>query len=38
MTRWRMRVAKEMSQYTLDLVGLQVRWDRGGTKLAGELG
>jgi hypothetical protein len=30
-------VAEEISNYKLDLVGLQdVRWDRGGTKPAGE--
>jgi hypothetical protein len=32
-----MRVAKEISKYKLDLVGVQeVRWGRGGTKPAGE--
>jgi hypothetical protein len=32
-----MTVAKEMSKYKLDLVGVQkVRWDRGGTQPAGE--
>jgi hypothetical protein len=30
-----MAAAKEISKYTLDLVGIQVRWDRGGTKPAG---
>jgi exonuclease III len=31
-----MTVAKEMSEYKLDLVGVQeVRWDRGGTEPAG---
>jgi hypothetical protein len=30
-------VAKEISKYKLDLVGVQeVKWDRGGTKPAGE--
>jgi exonuclease III len=30
-------VAEEISKYKLDLVGVQeVRWDRGGTKPAGE--
>jgi hypothetical protein len=31
-----MAAVKELSKYTLDLVGVQVRWDRGGTKPAGE--
>jgi hypothetical protein len=31
-----MTVAKEISKYKLDLVGMQVRWDRGGTESAGE--
>jgi hypothetical protein len=32
-----MTVAKEISKYKLDLVGIQeVRWDRGGTEPAGE--
>jgi hypothetical protein len=32
-----MTVAKEISKYKLDLVGvLEVRWDRGGTKPAEE--
>jgi hypothetical protein len=32
-----MTVAKEISKYKLDLVGVQeVRWDGGGTELAGE--
>jgi hypothetical protein len=32
-----MTVAKEISKYKLDLVGVQeVRWDRGGTKPAGK--
>jgi hypothetical protein len=32
-----MTVAREMSKYTLDLVGVQeVRWDRGGTEPAGD--
>jgi hypothetical protein len=31
-----MTVSKEISKYKLDLVGVQVRWDRGGTKPAGE--
>jgi hypothetical protein len=31
------RVAKEISKYKLDSVGVQeVRWDRDGTELAGE--
>jgi hypothetical protein len=29
-------VAKEISKYKLDLVGVQVRWDRGSTEPAGE--
>jgi hypothetical protein len=29
-------VAEEISKYKLDLVGVQVRWDGGGTKPAGE--
>jgi hypothetical protein len=29
-------VAEEILKYTLDLVGVQVRWDRGGTKPAGQ--
>jgi hypothetical protein len=30
-------VAREVSKYKLDLVGVQeVRWDRGGTEAAGE--
>jgi hypothetical protein len=31
-----MAVAKEISKYKLDLVGVEVKWDRGGTKQAGE--
>jgi hypothetical protein len=31
-----MTVAKEISKYKLDLVGVLVRCDRGGTKPAGE--
>jgi hypothetical protein len=31
-----MTAAKEISNYKLDLVGVQVRWDRGGTEPAGE--
>jgi hypothetical protein len=32
-----MKVAKEISKYKLDLVGVhKVRWDRGGTKAAGK--
>jgi hypothetical protein len=32
-----MTVAKEISKYKLDLVGLQeVRWDRGGTEPSGK--
>jgi hypothetical protein len=32
-----MRITKEISKCQLDLVGVQkVRWDKGGTKLAGE--
>jgi hypothetical protein len=30
-----MTVVKELSKYKLDSVGMQVRWDRGGTELAG---
>jgi hypothetical protein len=29
-----MTIAKEISRYKLDLVGVQVRWDRGGTEPA----
>jgi hypothetical protein len=29
-------VAKELSKYKLDVVGLQVRWEGGGTELAAE--
>jgi hypothetical protein len=29
-------VSKELSQYKLDLVGVQVRWEGGGIKPAGE--
>jgi hypothetical protein len=29
-------VAEEISKYNLDLVGVQVRWDGGGTEAAGE--
>jgi hypothetical protein len=29
-------VAEEISKYKLDLVGVQVRWDGGGTEPAGE--
>jgi hypothetical protein len=32
-----MTVAKEISEYKLDLVGVQeVKWDKGGTEPAGE--
>jgi hypothetical protein len=31
-----MTVAKKISKYKLDLVGIQVRWDSGGTEPAGE--
>jgi hypothetical protein len=32
-----MRVAKEISKYKLDIVGVEeVRWDRNGTESAGE--
>jgi hypothetical protein len=31
-----MTVAEEISKYKLDLVGVQVRWDRGGTEPSGE--
>jgi hypothetical protein len=31
-----MTVAKELSKYKLYLVGVEVRWDRGGTEPAGE--
>jgi hypothetical protein len=31
-----MTVVKEISNYNLDLVGLQVRWDSGGTKPTGK--
>jgi hypothetical protein len=31
-----MTVVSEISTYKLDLVGVQVRWDRGGTKRAAE--
>jgi hypothetical protein len=32
-----MRVAKQISKYELDLMGIQeIRWDRDGTKPAGE--
>jgi hypothetical protein len=31
-----MTVVKELSKHKLDLVQLQVRWDRGGTEPAGE--
>jgi hypothetical protein len=29
-------VVEEISKYKLDLVGVQVRWDRGGTEPAGK--
>jgi hypothetical protein len=29
-------VVEEILKYKLDLVGVQVRWDRGGTEPAGE--
>jgi hypothetical protein len=29
-------VAEEVSKYKLDLVGVQVRWDGGGTEPAGQ--
>jgi hypothetical protein len=29
-------VAEEISKYNLDLVGVQVRWDGGGTEPAGK--
>jgi hypothetical protein len=32
-----MTVAKEISKYKFDLAGVEVRWDVGGTKPAGEL-
>jgi hypothetical protein len=31
-----MTVAKEISKYKLDLVGIQVRWDTDGTEPPGE--
>jgi hypothetical protein len=31
-----MTVVKEISKYRLDIVGVQVGWDRGGTEPAGE--
>jgi hypothetical protein len=31
-----MTVAKGVSKYKLDLMGVQDRWDRGGTETAGE--
>jgi hypothetical protein len=31
-----MTAVKEISKYKLDLVGVHVRWDRGGTKPVGE--
>jgi hypothetical protein len=31
-----MTIAKAISKYKLDLVGVQVRWDRGGTETVGE--
>jgi hypothetical protein len=31
-----MTVASEISKYKLDIVGVQVRWDKGGTEPAGE--
>jgi hypothetical protein len=31
-----MRVSEEISKYKLDLVGVQIRWDRFGTKPEGE--
>jgi hypothetical protein len=30
-----MTVARELARYKLDLVGVQVRWDKGGTVRAG---
>ena len=29
-------VARELARYKLDLVGVQVRWDKGGTVRAGD--
>jgi hypothetical protein len=29
-------IAEEISKYNLDLVGVQVRWDGGGTEPVGE--
>jgi hypothetical protein len=31
-----MTVSRELSKYKTDLVGVQVRWEGGGTKLTGE--
>jgi hypothetical protein len=31
-----MTVSRELARYTLHLVGVQVRWEGGGTKPAGE--
>jgi len=31
-----MAEAKELARYKLDLVGVQVRWDKGGTVRAGD--
>jgi hypothetical protein len=31
-----MTVARELARYKLDLVGVQVRWDQGGTVRAGD--
>jgi hypothetical protein len=31
-----MTVLKGLSKYKLDLVGVQVRWDKGGTERGGE--
>jgi hypothetical protein len=31
-----MTVVKELSKYKLDLVEVEIRWNRGGTKPAGE--
>jgi hypothetical protein len=32
-----MTVVRELQRYKLDLVGVQVRWDKGGTARAGAL-
>jgi hypothetical protein len=31
-----MTVSRELARYKLDLVGVEVRWEGGGTKPAGE--